>query len=225
MFVGHFAVALAAKRVEPRLSLAWLFVAVQLSDILWPLFILLGVEHARIVPGLLAASPLDLYDYPWSHSLLMSVVWSALLALPWLATRRWRAAAVMAVAVFSHFILDVVCHRPDVPLAPGAGPKLGLGLWHSVPGTLVVEGGLWVAALAFYAAGSPPRRRIGSVGFWITMALLTLVWLGGMFAPPPPDIRTVAVSILVTTALLVPWMVAVDRARPVAPVKRALAAG
>lgn len=216
MFVGHFAVALAAKRVQPRLSLALLFAAVQLADILWPVFILLGIEHARIVPGLLPASSLDLYDFPYSHSLLTSLLWSALLALPWLFRRRWSEATVVALCVFSHFVLDLVSHQPDMPLAPGSQVKLGLGLWHSIPATIVVEGGLWVVALAYYASASRPTRRLGSLGFWITVVLLTVVWLGGMFGTPPRDIGPVVLSALGFMVLLLPWMAVVDRARPLA---------
>src|SRR6185503_5233022 len=97
MFVGHFAVGFLAKRAVPRVSLTYLVLCTQLLDVLWPVFILTGIEHARIVPGITAASPLDLYDFPWSHSLVMSLVWSALAAAPWLGRRRWREAAAIAI--------------------------------------------------------------------------------------------------------------------------------
>src|SRR5262249_4990880 len=135
MFVGHFAVGLMAKRAAPRLGLPILFAAVQFLDILFPIFILIGVEHARIVPGLMAASYMVLYDIPWSHSLVFSLLWSGLFALPFILRRRWREAAVLAICVFSHFVLDVVTHRPDMPLWPGAHEKWGLGLWNSIPAT------------------------------------------------------------------------------------------
>lgn len=120
MFIGHFAVGFASKAAAPRVSLAPLLVAPLLLDLLWPIFLALGIETVRIVPGDTAVTPLDLHDYPWSHSLVMSLVWAALAAfVGWMALRQIRAALVLGAGVFSHFILDLVTHRPDLPLWPG----------------------------------------------------------------------------------------------------------
>lgn len=235
MFVGHFAVALAAKRVTPRLSLPLLFAAVQLLDILWPIFILLGIEHARIVPGLMAASPLDLYDIPYSHSLATSLLWSALAAAPLLALKRSREAAVMAICVFSHFILDFVTHRPDLPLAPGSDIRLGLGLWNYRALEIAVEAGLFLVGIWLYWSGTTPVvrgnaageapgpgrvpakriKKMGTIGFAVLMALLAIIWLGGALGPPPPDIYVVAWSIVISMPLILAWTYAIDRARQV----------
>ena len=142
MFVGHFAVGFAAKRVAPALSLGTLFLAAQLLDLLWPLFLLLGWEHVRIDPGNTVVTPLDFNDYPWSHSLAMSFVWSIVVATLgyFLRGRRRRESLCLGIVVLSHWALDFLTHRPDLPLSPGADtPKVGLGLWHSLPATLVVE--------------------------------------------------------------------------------------
>ena len=213
MFVGHFAVALAAKRAEPRLSLPVLFAAVQFLDILWPLFIVLGIEHARIVPGITAASPLDLYDFPYSHSLVMSLVWSVLFALPWLLRRRTRAAAVVAACVFSHFILDWVTHRPDMPLVPGVPAKFGLGLWNHLFAAIAVEGALFAAGIAVYLKATRPLGKMGSAGMWALFVVLTAVWLSGAFGPPPPGIQAVAISALVAIPVILAWAWLVDRGR------------
>jgi membrane-bound metal-dependent hydrolase YbcI (DUF457 family) len=128
MFVGHFAVGFASKRLAPRTSLGVLMAAPLLLDILWPLFVALGVEHVRIEPGATVVSPLDLYDYPYSHSLAASLFWAALFAgLYYLIRRGRRTAWVIAAGVVSHWVLDFVSHRPDMPLFPGDSTRLGFG--------------------------------------------------------------------------------------------------
>jgi membrane-bound metal-dependent hydrolase YbcI (DUF457 family) len=213
MFVGHFAVAFAAKRAEPKLSLPVLFAAAQFLDILWPIFILIGVEHSRIVPGITATAPLDLFDIPYSHSLFTSLAWSVLFAVPFLRTRGKRAALIVGACVFSHFILDVVTHRPDMPVAPGLPQRMGLGLWKSLPASIVVESLLFAGGIALYVRGTRPVSKMGSVGLWALVILLTAIWLSGVFLPPPPNIQAVAVSILVMILIVIGWSRAIDRAR------------
>lgn len=220
MFIGHFAVAFAAKRAVPKLSLPVLFAAVQFLDILWPLLILIGVEHSRIVPGITAASPLDLFDIPYSHSLLTSLIWSVLFAAPFLRSHGKRAAAIVAGCVFSHFVLDVVTHRPDMPLAPGLPQRFGLGLWNSIVATIVVESLLFAVGIALYARGTRPVSKMGSVGLWALALLLTATWLTAVFAAPPPNIQIVAASILVTIPIVIVWARSIDRARPSLAVSR-----
>src|SRR5438093_2804021 len=148
MFVGHFALGFAAKRVTPGVSLAMLFGAAQLADLMWPAFLLAGVEQVRIDPGNTAMTPLDFISYPYSHSLAMLIVWGAVLAFLYkmAAPRSPRLAVpILAALVVSHWTLDFVTHRPDMPIYPG-GPKLGLGLWQSVAATVIVE-------IAMYAVG------------------------------------------------------------------------
>ncbi len=213
MFVGHLAVGFLGKRVAPRVSVAFLIFCTTFLDVLWPVFILLGIEHAAIVPGLTPASPLDLYDYPWSHSLLMALVWSLALAAPWLVRRQRREALVIAACVFSHAVLDVVSHRADVPLFPGSDVKIGLGLWYSRTGTVVVEGGLWAIALLIYARAFRPTSAWGKWGLWSLAVLLTLAWLGGVYGPPPSNIRTLAASALPAIAVFTAWVWSVERRR------------
>jgi membrane-bound metal-dependent hydrolase YbcI (DUF457 family) len=214
MFVGHFAVGFAAKRVAPRLPLALLFAAVCFLDILWPIFILTGLERSRIVPGITAASPLDLYDIPYSHSLLTSLIWSALFALPFYVGRRFREGVILSIAVFSHFVLDFVTHRPDLPLAPGSGQRLGLGLWNHRGPAVAIEAALFVGALGYYLRGTRAVGRMGTVGLGALVVVLLAAWLSGVFGPPPPSIGVVAWSALVFTPIIFVWGYAVDRARP-----------
>jgi len=213
MFVGHFAVGFLSKRAAPRVPLAFLIFCTAFLDVLWPIFVLAGIEHARIVPGITAASPLQFLYYPWSHSVLAAVVWSALAALPWLAGRRVREGLVVAACVFSHVVLDIVTHRADIPLAPGSTTKLGLGLWQSRPASVLVEGTLWVVALVLYARWYRPTSGWGRWGLWSLVVILTGAWLSGVYGPPPPSIRMVAVSALPFIALFTGWIWTVERRR------------
>ena len=212
MFVGHFGVAFAAKRAAPQVSLGSLFFAAEFADGLWPIFLLAGIEHARIVPGLMKTSALDLYDYPWSHSLLALCVWSALVGAVYYAARRSRSGAwVLAVLVISHWFLDAWAHRPDMPVFP-RGPYVGLGLWNSLPSTLAVEGLLYIAGLAVYLRSTEPADRVGSWALWFLVILLPVLWLASLFGPPPPSARTLAISGL-SGWLFIPWGYWIDRHR------------
>lgn len=221
MFVGHFAAGFAAKRAAPRVNLGWLVAAGTLVDLLWTIFLLLGVEHARIVPGFTAANPLDLYDYPWSHSLALDVAWSLLAGgLWWLWRRDARGALAIGLAVLSHWLLDVVSHVPDVPLWPGGGTRLGLGAWRSVAATVLIEGALWGAALVLYARTTRARDRVGRWGFWTFAAVLTLLYAASFVGPPPPDVRVVAWTNLAMVLFLL-WPAWFDRHRePAGPPAR-----
>ena len=193
MFIGHFAVAFAAKRATPTTSLGTLFIACEFVDLLWPLFLLAGIETVAITPGITKFTPLDFQHYPWSHSLLMVVVWSvAFAAVAFAHGRRWAPAAGLALVVLSHWFLDLLVHRPDLPLAPGSDLKVGFGLWNSVGGTLLVEGALFVAGVRFYLAGSQASDRIGHWALYGLLALLLVSYVAAAFGPPPPSVPAIA---------------------------------
>jgi len=192
MFIGHFGVALAAKRLTPRTSLATLFVGAQFLDLLWPIFLLLGMEHVRIAPGITKVQGFDFYDYPFSHSLTMVLRWALAVALLyWIVRRSARGAVVLGSLVASHWFLDFVVHRPDLPLWPG-GPKYGLGLWNSWAASLSLEVLLFAAGVWLYVGATKARDKVGRYGFWALIVFLFVAWLGAIFAPPPPDVRTLA---------------------------------
>ncbi len=192
MFIGHHAVGFAAKRFAPRTSLGLLMAAPLLLDFLWPIFLLLGIEHVRVEPARTPFLRLDLYDYPWSHSLLMSLVWSVLAGGAYWAFTRYRAGAVaIGVGVFSHWVLDFVTHIPDMPLYPG-GPEVGLGLWRSTVGTIVIESTLFVVGVAIYLRSTRARDRIGSISMWAFIALLVLAYASSIASPPPADYHLIA---------------------------------
>src|SRR5690348_7050880 len=176
MFIGHFAVAFAAKKAVPRTSLATLVAAAQLLDLIWPVLVLLGLETVRIDAE--APSPflhLRFVRYPWSHSLAMAIVWGIVFAIAYRAkTGSTRGAGIVGVLVVSHWVLDWVTHQPDLQLAPGVATRVGLGLWRSPGATIAVEAVLFVVGLAVYARTTRSRDRAGRWGFWGFVAFLGL---------------------------------------------------
>lgn len=213
MFLGHYAAALAAKRAAPRTSLGTLVFACQLLDLIWPIFLLLGWERVRIDPGNTAFTPLDFESYPISHSLVAVLGWSLLVGGAYLVLRKdRRGAVVVALVVASHWVLDWITHRPDLALVPGAGPKVGLELWRSVAATVAVELTLWVGAVWIYVRTTRPADGRGIVAFWSMVSVLTLIYVGNLFGPPPPDVTSLAVVSLVLW-VVVPWAAWADRHR------------
>ena len=213
MFIGHFAVALAARRAAPRASLGWFFAASQLPDLLWPLLVLADVERVRIAPGDTAFTPLAFDHYPWSHSLLSAVLLGVVFAALYRTRHReQRGAALVALLVVSHWVLDWITHRPDMPLMPGSDVRVGLGLWQSVPWTLIVETAMFAAGAWLYATATVARGRKGRLIFWSLVGFLLLTELANVLSPPPPNVTAVAVGGL-ATLLLVAWAAWADRHR------------
>ena len=198
MFIGHFGVALAAKKIAPRTSLGTLILGAQFADLLWPILLLAGVEQAEIVPGITKVSPFDFINYPFSHSLLMVVVWSVVVGGIYYVLRRYqRGAFVIAAAVISHWILDFIVHRPDLALRPGGEARVGLGLWNSWAASIVVEVLFFGYGVWIYLSSTRARDNIGRYGFWSLMAFIFLGWISSLFAGAPPDVRSVAWGALV----------------------------
>lgn len=177
MFLGHYGVAFAAKRAAPKVSLGTLVLSAQFADLLWPILLLVGVEHVRIEPGLAAVSPLHFTDYPITHSLVGALGWSLLFALAYFFARRHpRGAWIVGAAVFSHWVLDLIVHRPDLPLAPGTLTRVGLGLWHSLPGTLIVEFGLYALGIAVYLRATSATDAVGRYALFALGGWLFVPW-------------------------------------------------
>lgn len=213
MFLGHFGLALAAKRVAPQTSFGTALLATEFADCLWPLFLTLGAEQVRIVPGITRMTPLDFVSYPWSHSLLMDCVWAAGFAVIYLAARRYRAGAwVLAAGVVSHWVLDWLSHRPDMPISPWSQQKYGLELWNSVAGTVVVELGLFFGGLVIYLVSTRARDRVGKFALWSFVVLMVGIWIGAVFGPPPPSVNAVRASGFALW-LAVAWAYWIDRHR------------
>jgi len=215
MFIGHFAAALAAKKVAPRVSLGTMIFSTSFIDLLWPIFLVLGIEHVRIDPGNTVVTPLDFYHYPYSHSLAGVLFWSFLLGAIYFTLKKDRMAAmIVALGVFSHWVLDFITHRPDLPLAPGSGLFFGLELWNSLAATLVIEGGLFLAGVLLYVRTTRPLDRTGTVSFWGLIAFLVIVYLGNLFGPPPPETDALG-YVGLAMWLFVAWGYWIDRHRTV----------
>jgi membrane-bound metal-dependent hydrolase YbcI (DUF457 family) len=186
MFVGHFGIAMAGRKVDPLPALGTLFLAAQFVDLIWPLFLLTGVETVAIAPGHTAVTPLAFSSYPWSHSLVMSLVWGILFGgLYYLRNRQLKASLLLGGLVVSHWILDFITHVPDLPLAPWNSAKVGLGLWESLPLTLLVEGFIFIAGVWMYVRMTSYNDRIGQIGFWSLIAFLALIHVLNLTGPPP----------------------------------------
>ena len=212
MFIGHHAVSFAVKPLAPRVSLGTLFAAAILLDLLWPILVLLGIEDVRVAPGITAFTPLDFYKYPVTHSLVGALGWSvAATVVYWLFRKSARDAAIVGAAVLSHWILDFITHRPDLLLWPG-GPKVGLGLWHSIPGTIAVEVTMFVIGLALYLRATRARDRVGSIALWSLVVFLGVIYVVNLTAPPPPDAKSIGFAGLAQW-LFVPWGAWIDRHR------------
>jgi membrane-bound metal-dependent hydrolase YbcI (DUF457 family) len=214
MFIGHFGVALAAKRVAPRPSLGTLTFAALLVDGIWPVFLLLGWEKVEIKPGITAVSPLDFVSYPYTHSLVAGVFWGALTAGAYYLARRDRSGALwLAALVLSHWVLDFISHGPDMPIGLH-GPTLGLGLWYSVPATLIVEFGLLALGAWAYASVTRPRDRTGCWALWIYVTTLGALYAASVAGPPPPSVRAIEIS-GVLGWLFIGWAYWIDRHRAI----------
>ncbi len=193
MFIGHYGVGFGAKRWAPAVSLGVLFVACQLADLLWPTLVLTGVERVEIDPGNTAVTPLRFVSYPYSHSLEALVIWGLLVAaLYWMVRRSTVAAVTIAVAVVSHWVLDWITHRPDVPLTVTGSTRVGLGLWNSIPATIIVESVIFAAGVFLYVRTTRARDRIGSIGCWTLVGFLAVVYVANLAGPPPPSAFAVA---------------------------------
>lgn len=214
MFVGHFALGFGAKKFAPQVSLGILFLACQMADIIWPNLVLLGIETLRIQPGITVMTPLDFVSYPYSHSLVALLLWSVVFGALYVALSRagTKVAIVIGALVLSHWVLDVLTHRPDMPITLGEGTKVGAGLWNhpviAIPIELLLFGtGVWL-----YQRHTKALNRVGSIGLWALVLFLLAVYVANVFGPPPPSSTAVAWSAQAMW-LIIAWGFWVDRNR------------
>ena len=214
MFIGHFALAFGAKKIAPQVSLGILFLACQLADIIWPNLVLLGIEALEIEPGITVMTPLNFVHYPYSHSLIALLLWGAIFAVLYALLRRsgTKAAIVIGMLVLSHWVLDVLTHRPDMPISLADSSVIGFGLWNfpvfAIPLELILFGvGIWL-----YLRHTRPLDRQGSIGFWALALFLLLVYAANLLGPPPPSSVAVAWSAQALW-LIIAWGFWVDHHR------------
>jgi hypothetical protein len=213
VFIGHFGVGFGAKRLAPRVSLGALFLAAQFIDLLWPTLLLLGIERVRIEPGATAVTPLVFEHYPVSHSLAAVLAWAVMIGSIHLLLRgNRREAIVMAALVVSHWILDLIVHRPDLPVLPDGKLLVGFGAWYSLPLTLLIELPLFLLGAWFYARATVANDRQGRWGMYGLVTALLMIYAANLFGSPPPDANAIA-WVGQAQWLLVLWAFWVDRHR------------
>jgi len=213
MGIGHFGIALIAKRAEPALSLGTVALAAMLADFVCFILLIAGIEHFSNVPG--ARLNLMFGDHiVWSHSLLMDATWGAIFAAIFFAIRRAaKGAWILFACVVSHWILDVISHRPDMALAPGTEARLGFELWNSFPATLAVEGGFWLLAIIVYVRSTKAKSVPGAIAFWVGASLLTLISLVNLRAGIDQSPVRAGIGGLIVFSIFVAWAYWMNRAR------------
>ena len=198
MFVGHYGPSFAAKAIDKTIPLWLLFLAVQWLDVMWSIFVLLGIEQVRIVPGFTATNPLDLYYMPYTHSLVAAILWSVAVALVyklWSRIKGLRASVLVGLAVFSHWVLDLLVHRADLPLYDNT-TKLGMGLWNFPVLAFALEVVFLFTGLYFYLKSTRPLGAVGRYGLLIFAVVMLLIQAYVFFGPPPTSDKAAAITAL-----------------------------
>jgi len=213
MFLGHFGLGFGAKRLAPAVSLGTLFLGAQFVDLLWPTLLLLGWETVSVDPGNTVVTPLSFSHYPISHSLLMAVVWGLVLGAVYYALRKdRRGAVVVGGLVASHWVLDLLVHRPDLPVTMANEPLLGLGLWNNLGATLAVEALVFGLGVWMYVRSTAARDRTGTIALWSLIGFFVLIYAANLLGDPPPNSEAIA-WVGQAQWLLVAWGYWVDRHR------------
>lgn len=213
MFIGHFALGLAAKKIDSRPSLGTMLLAAQFIDLLWPFFLILGIETVKIEPGNTAFTPLNFIHYPYSHGLLAVLIWSILFGVVYFLVRRNKTGALLlSCLVISHWLLDLVTHRPDLPLIFSENKLVGLGLWNNVTLTIVTEAVLFILCSFIYLKTTKAINRKGNILFWGFLVLLLAIYIMNIIGPPPPDEKAIGYAGLLQW-LFVGWGYWIDKNR------------
>jgi len=195
MFIGHFGLGLAAKKIAPKVSLGTWLMAVQLLDLIWPTFLLLGVEKVVIHPELKGSRTLAFTYYPFTHSLLGAIGWSVVFGVAYrIISRSTKDALLLGLAVFSHWVLDLMVHFHDLPLYPGSATYVGFGLWANLPVTAIIETALFVTGIVLYFTSTTAKNRKGKWNIWLLIILLVATHVYSFWAPPPASIKELAWS-------------------------------
>lgn len=204
MFIGHYSASFVAKAIAPRVPLWLLLAAAQLVDIVWGILILAGVEHASLDPSL-ASNPLVLHDMPYTHSLVATLAWSVIAFLvAWKSIRlAAREALAVAAVVASHWFLDLIVHRADLPLLAGA-PKLGLGLWNFPQLAYGLEVSLVVVTLWLCVKAIPIRNDRRGVWYGFAAVLVAIQTMAS-FGPIPPTLSALVAAAL-ALYLIIPFV-------------------
>lgn len=220
MFIGHYGIGFAAKKItfiEPKPvqkpSLGTFFLAAQFLDILWPVFILLGLEKVIIEPAGRPFQTVNFLYYPFSHSLVSSLIWAVLFGLIYYSFKKnLHYSILLGLVVLSHWVLDLISHVPDLQLIPGSSIKVGLGLWNSVLFTVIIEGIIFLGGFYLYYSSTKSINKLGHITLWGLLIFLSLTYIADIIGPPPPSVTAIAISGF-SQWLLVAWGYWIDRNR------------
>lgn len=211
MFIGHFAAGFVTKKVNTSIPLVMMFIAVQFLDLLWPVLVLLGIETVSIEEGITKLTPLDFTFYPYSHSLMMAVVWGLVFGLVYyIFTKKRQHALILGALVVSHWLLDLFVHRPDLPLSPFSDFKVGLGLWNYPFAEILIEFALFFTGVYVYYTTKQPQKKIA---FWLLIGFLLIFQLMNFYGPLPPDAFSVALGANLIWLFII-WAWWIEREKP-----------
>jgi len=213
MFIGHFGAGFAGKKFTKSASLGTYFMAAQWVDLIWPILLLLGIEKVKIDPGVSAVTQLNFTYYPFTHSLLGTIVWGILFAAVYFIIKKnYKTSIILGLLVVSHWFLDLLVHIPDLPIFPGEGIKVGLGLWNSLTATLIVEGLIFALGVYLYYKTTKAKNKTGKYSLMGLIVFLVLIYFSNLFGPPPESVEAIGI---VGNAqwLIVLWGYWIDRNR------------
>ena len=199
MFIGHYGIGFALKKFDSLLSLGWLFIAVQFVDIIWTILIFFGIERVEIVPGITEANPLDFVHYPFTHSLVAFVVWSVIVGLIVFLGKfksslsKMSLGLLLGFGVFSHFLLDLIVHRPDLPVMGDDSMMLGFGLWNYTAIAYILEMLIFIGGAYVYFRAKGNLTKSKKTGLVLFIVILLIINLANLYGPPPEDTRMIAV--------------------------------
>lgn len=214
MFIGHFGVGFAAKKAIPKTSLGTLLLASQFVDLLWPIFLIFDLEQVIIEPGNTAFTPLNFTYYPFTHSLFSVFLWALIFGLIYYSLKKELKSAVwLGILVLSHWVLDLITHRPDLPLFFGHGSQhVGLGLWNSITATVILESTIFIVGVYLFITVTKAKNKIGNYSLWSFIIFLVIVYLLNLFGPPPDSVDAIG-YVGLSQWLLVGWGYWIDRNR------------
>ena len=224
MFIGHYGIAFALKKYDKKLNLGFLFIVAQLLDFAFNILVIVGIEHVRIVPGFTESNSLDLYYFPFSHSLLAAVLWAigTYFVVRYLFLKKSeepemdksKKALILGIAVFSHWILDLIVHVPDLQLSPGIEYRVGFGLWNYFFIALAVElSVLLIGCFIYLKSATSEDNFVSNYGMLLFIFFLILMTVLTSFSPAPPNIITLMIIGLITNFLFAIIAFLLDRKR------------
>ena len=194
MFIGHFGAGFAGKKFSKSASLGTYFMAAQWIDLIWPILVLFGIEKVEIEPGISSVTPLNFSYYPFTHSLVGVLLWSILFGtIYFFIKKNYKTSIILGLLVLSHWFLDLIVHIPDLPIIPGEGFKVGLGLWNSFAATLIVEGLVFTIGLYLYLKSTIAKNKTGSYSLLGLVIFLVVIYISNLIGPPPESAEAIGI--------------------------------